>query len=149
MQIRIIFPAIVALISLSACAQNRTSTTTAVPPNDATATRTTRVIDTQIGQDVIPNAPPKDQYSDAQVNNYPDQYGPTDRYNDGARRHIRVRAPFVNLNIDRDSGSVHLNSPFVRVDKSGRGQHTDVDVPGPQAESQSAPPADWTNAPAK
>jgi len=143
MQIRIIVPAIAALLSLSACSQSRTSTSTAVPQTDSTAVKPTRITDSQIVQNTSQRVIPDPRYNDEHLNGYPEDYSSSDGYDDRADRHIRIRAPFVNLNIDRDSGSVHLHTPFVRVDKGRYGQGTDIDLPSTHVESQSVHSADW------
>jgi major membrane immunogen (membrane-anchored lipoprotein) len=132
MLVRIIVPVIAALIALSACSQSRSNTNTAASQNNGTKLQTTKTIDARTVRDEQQITAPEGSHGDGQLNNYQQRYSSTDNYDDGANRRVRVRAPFVHLNIDRDTGSLHLHTPFVHVDKSGRGQSTDVDIPSTQ-----------------
>jgi hypothetical protein len=44
-------------------------------------------------------------------------------------RHVRVNVPFVHLNVDKDTGGVHLDAPFVHINKPSRYDQSQVSVP--------------------
>ncbi len=43
---------------------------------------------------------------------------------------VHVNAPFVKLDSDNNDGSVHVRAPFVKVDKSGHGDKLRIRIPG-------------------
>jgi hypothetical protein len=61
-------------------------------------------------------------------------------------RNVSVRAPLVNLDINRDSGSVHLNTPFVRINTFGKGHGAQIDIPRLRTDSEQAQPANLPSA---
>jgi hypothetical protein len=52
-------------------------------------------------------------------------------------RNVTVNAPFSATKIDRDTGSVHIDAPFVHIDKAGRGQKMHIDIGGDSSASNS------------
>ena len=64
-------------------------------------------------------------------------YANTEGYGDGDR-HVRVNAPLVHVNVDRDNGGVHIDVPFVHINKPSRYESPQVSIPdrGSSAVSQ-------------
>jgi hypothetical protein len=55
-------------------------------------------------------------------------YANTEGYGDGDR-HVRVNAPLVHVNVDRDNGGVHIDLPFVHINKPSRYESSQVSIP--------------------
>jgi hypothetical protein len=58
-------------------------------------------------------------------------------YDQPGDRNVTVNAPFSATKVDRDTGSVHIDAPFVHIDKAGRGQKMHIDVGGDSGASNS------------
>jgi hypothetical protein len=51
-------------------------------------------------------------------------------YDDNQRdRHVRVNMPLVHVNVDRDTGSVHVDAPFVHIRKHSRDEQSQISIP--------------------
>ncbi len=46
------------------------------------------------------------------------------------QNNVKVRAPFVDVDTNENSGKVHVRAPFVRIDKNGHGDRTTIHIPG-------------------
>jgi hypothetical protein len=55
--------------------------------------------------------------------------GSPDDYRNQGDRHVRVNMPLVHVNVDRDNGGVHIDVPFVHINKPGRFEPSQVSVP--------------------
>ena len=44
-------------------------------------------------------------------------------------RHVRVDVPLVHVNVDRDTGGVHIDAPFVHINKPSRYDQSAVSIP--------------------
>jgi hypothetical protein len=58
-------------------------------------------------------------------------------YDQPGDRNVTVNAPFSATKVDRDTGSVHIDAPFVHIDKAGRGQKMHIDIGGDSDASNS------------
>ena len=56
-------------------------------------------------------------------------------YDQPGDRNVTVNAPFSDTRVDRDTGSVHIDAPFVHIDKAGRGQKMHIDIGGDSADN--------------
>ena len=105
---------------LAACSQTRD--TAALPPSAGPADVSTADGRVVIDQRQLTQPLGQPTYRDGQ--------GAPTYYDDMQQsRTTSVRAPLVHLDVDRGSGAVHLNTPFVRVDTAGRGRGAVIDVP--------------------
>ena len=121
---------------LTGCSQNsaRTSQLPSAPPPPNT-------VMTQDGQVYNSN-----QYqSSVSQSGIPQPVAGNPGYSDQMQdpdRTVSVRAPLVNLDVNRDSGSVHLNTPFVRINTFGRGHGAQIEIPRLRTNSDQVQPAD-------
>jgi hypothetical protein len=107
---------------LAACSQTRNTAMNELPPTEGPADLSTA--DGRIVVDQRQLTQPLDQPIPK------DSQGIPTYFNDmQPSRSTTIRAPLVHLDVDRGTGAVHLNTPFVRVDTSGRGRGAVVDVP--------------------
>jgi hypothetical protein len=83
----------------------------AVPYNDARANGAMAGGNAQYGSGAYSNA------------------GSPDDYRNQGDRHVRVNMPLVHVNVDRDNGGVHIDVPFVHINKPGRFEPAQVSVP--------------------
>jgi hypothetical protein len=51
-------------------------------------------------------------------------------------RHVRVNVPLVHVNVDRDSGGVHIDAPFVHINKRSRYDSSEVSIPDRASQSE-------------
>ncbi|HEY9685217.1 MAG TPA: hypothetical protein V6C86_26825 [Oculatellaceae cyanobacterium] len=113
----------IAIGILAACSQNRNTAMNELPPHTGSMD-----LSTNDGRIVV------DQRQLTQPLDEPipkDGHGIPYYYNDMPypSRTSADHAPLVDLHVDRRSGAVHLNTPFVRVDTGGRGHGAVVNVP--------------------
>ncbi|HEY9759705.1 MAG TPA: hypothetical protein V6C97_31385 [Oculatellaceae cyanobacterium] len=108
---------------LAACSQNRNTAMNQLPPQAGSMDLSTN--DGRIVVDPRQLAQPLDEPIPKDANGIPYYYNDTPY----PRRTTNDRAPLVDLHIDRRSGAVHLNTPFVRVDTGGHGRGAVVNVP--------------------
>ncbi len=113
------------LLLAQGCSQNSPSTSRL--PNSGQTGFQNQPIDGRVVLDSngypLPNQPSVDP-------NFPQRSGEyTESPLPPQDRHVNVRAPFVNLDVNRESGAVHLNTPFARVDTFGRGRGAQIDIP--------------------
>jgi hypothetical protein len=71
------------------------------------------------------------------VANATDSSGAAVNYDQPGDRDVTVNAPFSATRVDRDTGSVHVDAPFVHIDKAGRGQKMHIDIGGDGADDKS------------
>jgi hypothetical protein len=127
-----------ALCEVTGCSQSNQNSDPMASQNSDTSVTTTKIINgqavrqTETRHITVEPLPPNGQLPvDATRNDETD----TDNFSNGNSRQVRISAPLVNLNVDRDSGSVHVNTPFVRIDKNGRGQGAEIEIPHMHIES--------------
>jgi len=108
--------AVIVICVLTGCGQSATN---------STSTSTSEVSRTQVATPV-----PVQNGVAQPAGNTIDQSDAAVNYDQPGDRNVTVNAPFSDTRVDRDTGSVHIDAPFVHIDKAGRGQKMHIDIGG-------------------
>jgi len=116
------FMTVAVVCVLTGCGQSATNSTSTSTSN---STSTSEVSTTPVA------TPVRVQNGVAQpAGNTIDQSDAAVNYDQPGDRNVTVNAPFSATRVDRDTGSVHIDAPFVHIDKVGRGQKVHIDIGG-------------------
>jgi hypothetical protein len=107
--------AIAAVYALTGCGQSTTNSTSAVSTTQLAPAPAPIPLQNTVAQPANTSV----VQPDGSVN-----------YDQPGDRNVTVNAPFSATKVDRDTGSVHIDAPFVHIEKAGRGQKMHIDIGG-------------------